>query len=128
MTFFNKIEKRYFAAFCYMLSLSPVLLPWCYFDKDMDGIKYGIDIVNNAVLLSLATVTIAAILSARKPKAKIVVKILLGFHFVVYFFCSFFWYVPLISDFDLRLSLESVHYGFYLSVLCNGLVYLLYRE
>ncbi len=128
MAFLDKAKKRHFAAFGYLLSLLPVLLPWCYFDRELDGIKYGIDIVNNTALMILAAVTFSAILTAKKAKTKVIVKILLAMHFFLYLFCSFFWYVPLITDFDLRLSLESVHYGFYVSVLCNGIVYLFYKD
>jgi hypothetical protein len=33
-------------------------------------------------------------------------------HPIIYLMCGLFWYVPLLADFNLQLSLEAAHYGF----------------
>jgi hypothetical protein len=33
-------------------------------------------------------------------------------HPIIYLMCGLFWYVPLLTDFNLQLSLEAAHYGF----------------
>lgn len=60
MIFINKAKKKYIAAFCYIMSLLPIFLPWCYFDKEIDGIKYGTDIfcLENGVMRSIPYTTI----------------------------------------------------------------------
>lgn len=125
MIFKNKIKKRYIEAICYIMSLLPIFLPWCYFEEEMDGIKYGTDIVNHFVIIVLMGVTFFSILFVKNGKRKMSISVLLLLHTVIYLFYGLFWYVPLITDFNFMLSLESVHYGFYVSLLCNGLMYLL---
>ena len=124
----QKIEKRHWTALLYIVTLLPVFLPWCYFEEEVDGIKYGTDIVNHALLLSLVALTLISILLARKEKIRKITKMLLLMHAAIYLFYLLFWYVPLVTDFDLILSLESAHFGVYLSLLCSGLMYLFYAR
>ena len=84
MAFLDKAEKRHFAAFGYLLSLLPVLLPWCYFDRELDGIKYGIDIVNNTALMILAAVTFSAILTANTGTLSLIFLINILAIFLIY--------------------------------------------
>lgn len=128
MIFINKAKKKYIAAFCYIMSLLPIFLPWCYFDKEIDGIKYGTDIVNNMGLIVLSGITFFSIIFCENQRGKILTKILLIMHPVIYLVHGLLWYVPLLTDFNLLLSLEAVHYGFYLSLLCSSLMYLFYQK
>ncbi len=126
---FMKIEKkRYIMAFCYIMSLLPIFLSWCYFDEEIDGIKYGVDIVNNAMMIVLAGITFFCVIFISGKKAKMITGILLIMHPVIYFVHGLFWYVPLLTDFNLLLSLEALHYGFYLSLLCSSLMCWLYLK
>lgn len=128
IAYIRKVKKKDIAALVYIVSLLPMLLPWCYFDEGIDGIKYGIDIVNQKVFIVLAVATFFSLLFAESPKAKCLAKIFLLLHVALYLFCALFWYVPLLTDFNLLLSLEAAHSGVYLSVLSIGLVYLFYRK
>lgn len=110
------------------MSLLPIFLPWCYFDEEMDGIKYGTDIVNHVVMIVLAAVTFSCIIFCANQKGKRITSILLAIHPVMYLVCGLSWYVPLLTDFNLLLSLEGVHYGFYLSLLCSSLMCWLYKS
>lgn len=121
-----KEKKRFIMAFCYVISLLPVFLPWCYFDKEMDGINYGTDIVNHVMLGVLAGITFLCIIFVQNQRGRMVTNVLLIMHPVIYLAYGLFWYVPLLTDFNLRLSLEAAHYGFYLSLLCSSLMYLFY--
>lgn len=127
MAFVRKIKKKDIAALVYIVSLLPLLLPWCYFDEGIDGIKYGTDIVNPKVFIVLAVATFLCLMLAESPNARRLAKILLLLHVVIYIFCALFWYVPLMTDFNLLLSLEAAHSGVYLSLLSISLVYLFYR-
>ena len=118
----KKIKQKYILAFCYLMSLLPIFLPWCYFDEEIDGIKYGTDIVNYVVMIVLAAVTFFCIVFYTNQKGIMITGILLFIHPVMYFVCGLSWYVPLLADFNLLLSLEVVHYGFYLSLLCSSLM------
>lgn len=121
-------EMRYkaFTVFFYGISLAPVFLPWCYFDREIDGVKRGIDIINNTFLVCLFGVTVFCITCLKKAKSSKVTGMLLILHYGVYLFYGLFWYVPLLTDFNLFLSLEALHYGFYLSILCHSFVCLIY--
>ena len=118
----EKIKKKYILAFCYLMSLLPIFLPWCYFDEEIDGIKCGIDIVNHVMMIVLAGVTFFCIMFVSNQRGKMITSILLIMHPVIYLVQGLFWYVPLLTDFNLLLSLEAVHYGFYLSLLCSSLM------
>lgn len=118
----EKSKRKYILAFCYLMSLLPVFLPWCYFDEEVDGIKYGTDLLNHAVMAVLAAVTFFCIIFFKNQKGKRATSMLLAVHPVIYLMYGLFWYVPLLTDFNLLLSLEAVHYGFYLSLLCSGLM------
>ncbi len=119
----NKAKKKYILAFCYLMSLLPIFLPWCYFDEEIDGIKYGTDIVNHVIMIVLAVVTFFCILFYKNQRGKMITTIFLLIHPVIYLVYGLFWYVPLLTDFNLLLSLEAIHYGFYLSLLCSSLMY-----
>ena len=110
------------------MSLLPIFLPWCYFDEEIDGIKYGIDIVNHVVMIVLAAVTFFCIIFYTNQKGKMITSVLLVIHPVMYLVFGLFWYVPLLTDFNLFLSLEVVHYGFYLSLLCSSLMCWLFGQ
>ena len=64
----EKTKKKYILAFCYLMSLLPIFLPWCYFDEEIDGIKYGTDIVNHVGMIVLAAVTFFCIIFISKSK------------------------------------------------------------
>ncbi len=123
-----KPKTRYAFVFCYFISLLPLFLPWCYFDKEADGIKTGIDIINTKLLLALGCITLFCLLSAKSQAGKFITKLLLLLHIAVYLISGLFWYVPLVTDFHVLLSLEAMHYGFYLSLLCSGSMYFLYGK
>lgn len=122
----NGRKKRYIEAFCYLISLVPLFLPWCYFDKEIDGIKNGIDIIGYAIPVALGSVTILGILFAKGQVGKMITSIVLMLHVVVILFMGLTWYVPLLTDFSLQLSLDAAHYGFYLSLLCSTAMCLFY--
>ena len=124
----EKIKKKYILAFCYLMSLLPTFLPWCYFDEEIDGIKFGTDIVNHVMMIVLAAVTFFCIIFYTNQKGKMITSVLLVIHPVMYLVCGLSWYVPLLTDFNLLLSLEVVHYGFYLSLLCSSLMCWLYKS
>lgn len=126
MMFINKEKKIYIVAFCYIMSLLPIFLPWCYFDEEIDGIKYGIDIVNHVMMIVLAGVTFFCIIFSTNQREKMITGILLIVHPIIYLAYSLFWYVPLLADFNLLFSLEAIHYGVYLSLLCSSLMCWLY--
>lgn len=121
-------KARYVLAFCYFISLLPLFLPWCYFDKETDGIKTGIDIINPKTLLALGGFTLFHLLSAKSRTGKAITRLLLLLHIAMYLISGLLWYVPLVTDFHIILSLEAMHYGFYLSLLCSGSMYFLYRK
>lgn len=123
-----KMRDRALLAFFYCISLLPVFLPWCYFDKEIDGIKSGIDIINKALLVCLFGVTFFSLIFLKTQKENKVTKILLVLHYAVYLFYGLFWYVPLLTDFNLLLSLQALHYGFYLSILFHSVVCWIYRK
>ncbi len=127
MTFVRKIEKKDIAPFIYIVSLLPLLLPWCYFDAEIDGVKYGTDIINPKVFIVLAVATFLSLMFAESPKARCLTRIFLLLHVALYLLGALFWYVPLMTEFNLLLSLEALHSGVYLSLLSVGLVYLFYR-
>lgn len=124
----EKTKKKYILAFCYLMSLLPIFLPWCYFDEEIDGIKYGTDIVNHVGMIVLAAVTFFCIIFYKNKKGKMVTSVLLAIHPVMYLVCGLSWYVPLLTDFNLFLSLKAVHYGFYLSLFCSSLMCWLYVQ
>ncbi len=126
MKLIDKVKKRCLMVFCYLISLLPVFLPWCYFDEGIDGIKYGTDIVHGNVFMILVAVTVLSMALAKGQRGHMAVKLLLLMHFAIYLFGSFFWYVPLLTDFNLLLSLDAMHYGCYLSLLSIALMFLLY--
>ena len=128
MRIIRNVKKKDIAALAYIISLLPLLLPWCYFDAEIDGIKYGTDIINPKVFIVLAVATFLSLMLAESKKARGVAKLCLLIHAALYIFCALFWYVPLMTDFNLLLSLEAAHSGVYLSLLSIGLVYLLYRK
>lgn len=128
MKFIRNVNKKDIAALAYIMSLLPLLLPWCYFDEEIDGIKYGTDIINPKLFIVLALATFLSLLLAESQKARGIAKLFLLIHGALYLFCALFWYVPLMTDFDLLLSLEAAHSGVYLSLLSIGLVYLFYRK
>jgi hypothetical protein len=39
MEFTGRVSISYAMAFCYLISLLPVFLPWRYFDEEIDGIN-----------------------------------------------------------------------------------------
>lgn len=127
MTFVRKIEKKDIAPFIYIVSLLPLLLPWCYFDAEIDGVKYGTDIINPKVFIVLAVATFLSLMFAESSKARCLTRIFLLLHVALYLLGALFWYVPLMTEFNLLLSLEALHSGVYLSLLSVGLVYLFYR-
>lgn len=124
--FIEKIKKRYFLAICYIVSLLPIFLPWCYFDERVDGIKCGTDIVNHIMMIVLAGVTVYCMIFQVNKRGKFITCLLLIMHFVIYFVYAMFWYVPLLTDFNFILSLQALHYGFYLSLLWNCLMFWFY--
>ncbi len=128
MAYIRKVKKKDIAALVYIVSLLPMLLPWCYFDEEIDGIKYGTDIVNPKIFIVLAVATFLCLMFTESPKAKRLAKIFLLLHVVLYLFYALFWYVPLLTDFNLLLSLEAAHSGVYLSLLGIGLVYFFCRK
>ena len=111
----NEKGKKILVCIFYVLSLLPLFLPWCYFEEEVDGIKSGLDIVLGVLL-------------ARNERGRKLTKILLLTHSAIYLFYALFWYVPLLTDFNLLLSLEAAHYGLYLSLVCNGLLYFYYAK
>ena len=124
----NEKGKKILVCILYVLSLLPLFLPWCYFEEEVDGIKSGLDIVNHAALLILIFATLLGVLLARNERGRKLTKILLLTHSAIYLFYALFWYVPLLTDFNLLLSLEAAHYGLYLSLVCNGLLYFYYAR
>ena len=83
MMLIDKAKKKYIAAFCYIMSLLPIFLPWCYFDKEIDGIKYGTDIVNNMVFIVLAGITFFSMIFCETQRGMIT-NILLIMHPTIY--------------------------------------------
>ncbi len=125
---YNGIGKKILVCVFYVVSLLPLVLPWCYFEEEVDGMKCGLDIINHAVLLILAFATLLSILLVGNERGRRITKILLVIHSAIYLVYALFWYVPLLTDFDLLLSLEAAHCGFYLSLVCNGLLYFFYTK
>lgn len=123
-----RIRDRALLAFLYCISLIPVFLPWCYFDREMDGVKSGIDIINKTLLVCLFGVTFFCLMFLKNQKESKVTGMLLVLHYAVYLFYGLFWYVPLLTDFNLLLSLQALHYGFYLSVLFHSIVCWIYLK
>ena len=78
--------------------------------------------LGSLVMIVLAAVTFFCIVFYTNQKGIMITGILLFIHPVMYFVCGLSWYVPLLADFNLLLSLEVVHYGFYLSLLCSSLM------
>ena len=98
----NEKGKKILVCIFYVLSLLPLFLPWCYFEEEVDGIKSGLDIVNHAALLILIFATLLGVLLARNERGRKLTKILLLTHSAIYLFYALFWYVPLLTDFNLE--------------------------
>lgn len=123
-----KINKEtVFLLIAYIISLLPIHLPWFYFDKEIDGIKMGNDLLNNHLFLILIICTIVAILfSASYKICGYIAGILLMLHAAIYLYYFLFWYTPFSSDFNIYVSLDTAHYGFYLSMISSLLMLALY--
>ncbi len=80
MRFIRNVKKKDIAALAYIISLLPLLLPWCYFDAEIDGIKYGTDIINPKVFIVLAVATFLSLMLAESKKARGVAKLCLCFN------------------------------------------------
>ena len=123
-----RMRDRTLGVFLYCISLLPVFLPWCYFDKEIDGVKSGIDIINKDLQACLFGVTFFSLMFLKNQKRYKVIRMLFVLHYAVYLFYGLFWYVPLLTDFNLFLSLQALHYGFYLSMLFHSVVCWIYLK
>ena len=108
---------------CYFFSLMPLFLPWFYFDSHIDGMQRGIDIINKYLLSVMICLMVVAIIINK------FIILMIFLHIAVYFLYFCFWYVPYIADFNILISIDTAHFGFYLSILINSLfVFLIKRR
>lgn len=121
----NKSKKCLWIA-SYMASLVPFVLPWCYFDVAIDGIKRGIDIINLPLIFMMVGCTLLCFILNQYKIIKIITIILLVIHPIVYILYFMFWYVPLTTGFNIILSYETAHFGIYLSIICSILEIIYY--
>lgn len=127
MTVDNKWRKGVII-FLYVISLMTLFLPWCYFDQDIDGIQYGKDMVNGIGMVILVGVTLGGLVFAKTKNQKRITIVLLLMHPIIYISYFLFWYIPFITDFNLKVSIEAGHYGIYLAILSSIAVFLIYMK
>ena len=112
---YNKLKLLVF----YMVSLLPLWLPWFGFDREIDGLRSGIEMINHIVLLILVLLMIITILCVPVIWQRKIMILVLLIHLIVYLGYFLFWYVPLITDFNIVTSFETAHWGFYVGILLN---------
>lgn len=121
------MKETYFYKFkiviLYFISLLPLLLPWFGFDREIDGLRSGIEVVNSIILVVLVIMMMMTTLF--QCKFQIIVLLL---HDIVYMGYFLFWYVPLITNFNIITSFETAHVGFYLTVALNILLILFIKK
>lgn len=125
----NKLLQNRFAILAfYVISLLPLWLPWFGFDPEIDGLRSGYATINHIVLAILTVATVICLLIARDGKLRVVTLALLLLHPVVYMFYFLFWYVRLITSFNIITSFETAHIGFYIAMILSIGVYMLYKK
>lgn len=125
----NKLfQNRFVMLAFYVISLLPLWLPWFGFDAEIDGLRSGYATINHIVLAILVAATIICLLIARDGKLRVLVLALLLLHPVLYMFYFLFWYVRLITSFNIITSFETAHLGFYIALLLSIGVYMLYKR
>ena len=121
---YNKLKLLIF----YMASLLPLWFPWFGFDQEIDGLRSGIEMINHIVLLILAILMIITILCVPVIWQRKIMILVLLIHLIVYMGYFLFWYVSLITNFNIITSFETAHVGFYLTVALNILLILFIKK
>lgn len=128
MTKSKLLQNRAVLLVIYVISLLPLWLPWFGFDPEIDGLRSGYATINHIVLAILAVATTIGILIARSEKMRVLTLALLLLHPVLYGFYFLFWYVRLITSFNIITSFETAHLGFYIALILSIGVYVFYKK
>lgn len=121
-------NKKIVLLMLYIVSLFPLCLPWFGFDREIDGLRSGIETINNIILIALVILMVVAIFFIPASWQKIGITIVLMLHCIVYAGYFLFWYVPLITNFNIITSFETAHIGFYLTIILNILLIKFYKN